>query len=118
MEALVQMMTKLADKVDALDNKINSSQASTDPPPQEQNADDEAEAANQDLRHRMDDLLDIGATGQVSTISPVTTLSYTENKDRKKGKPLRSGRELHAENEYLFCEVDFERVCTDASSFG
>ncbi len=100
MEALVLMMTKLAEKVDALDNKIKSSQVSTDTTPQ-QNLDDEAETANQDLRRRMDDLLDIGATGQVSTLSPVTTLVSTEDDDRRKGKALRSGRELRAENEVV-----------------
>ncbi len=100
MESLVLLMTKLTEKVDALDSKVNNTKTTTAPTPSQEDEEDEAEVTARELRRRMDELLDVGATTQ-GTVKPVTTLTPYDDDEKKKGKQLRSGRELRAENEVV-----------------
>ncbi len=102
MGVLMDMIKKLAEKVDALDGKVNRGHAPTGDATSEAEVEEDPELATQDLRRRMDELLDIGATAKPTTVTkPVTTLTPYDEEDRRKGKALRSGRELRAENEVV-----------------
>ncbi len=87
MDALMDMIKKLSDKVDALDGKVNRGQAATGDVVPETDAEEDPDTATQDLRRRMDELLDIGATAKpAAAAKPITTLTPIDEEEKKKGK--------------------------------